>query len=158
MKPDQIKFFSPEDNSESKQKTKAKPVSLTGYVSPTGKLVFPAKTIAQLAFDPENSQFKIGTQDGKRKIKSLYLIPDADGESESFSLEKAAKSYTISLAVILQRGKIDYAKNKYAFTINPFEYQSGVTGYELQLADQSPKAPYTGKPRGRKSQANAAAE
>lgn len=130
----------------------AKPIPATGYISATGKLVFPAKTIAQLGFEPENSQFKIGTQEGKRKIKSLYLVPVTDGESESFSLEKAAKSYTISLALILQKGKIDYAQTKYIFTVNPFDYETGVTGYELLLADQTPKAPYTGKPRGRKAQ------
>ena len=152
MKALSLSFFSPQDNSEPKAKKKAAPksVPLTGYLSPAGKLVFPAKTISQLSFDADTTRVKIGTQQGKRKIKSLYLIPATDDSSDSFEMVKAAKSYTISLALILQKGGIDFANTKYTFTVKPFTYEGGASGYELQLNDAAPKAPYTGKPRGRK--------
>ena len=152
MKAIQIRFLSPEDNSQPKEKRKTtkKSAPATGYISPVGKLVLPAKSVAQLGFDPENIQFKIGVQQGKRKIKSLYLVPTTEAHSETFSLEKAAKSYSISLPVILQKSKIDYTATKYTFTVKPFNYAEGVTAYELQLNDPTPKVPYTGKPRGRK--------
>ncbi|GAB4018084.1 hypothetical protein EXU85_15695 [Spirosoma sp. KCTC 42546] len=162
MKAKQIRFFSPNENSESKKQKKksaAKPVPVTGYISSAGKVVFPDKTIAQLGFDPQNNLFKVGTQDGKRKIKSLYLIPGAGENEEAFELEKAAKSHSISLPYILQKGGIDFANTKHTFTVKPFDYDNGVTGYELKLAAEStgPKPEYTGKPRGRK-RLNPAAE
>lgn len=155
MKAAQIRFFSPQENSKPKVKEKSttkKATPVTGYISAAGKLVFPGKSIAQLGFDSENTLFKIGTEEGKRKIKSLFLIPAGDDQAETFELEKAAKSYVVSLPIILQKGGIDYSKTKYIFTVKPFEYETGVTGYELQLSDQAPKPAYTGKPRGRKPQ------
>jgi len=153
MKAKQIRFFSPNENSETKkEKRVAKAVPATGYISGTGKLIFPNKTIGQLGFDPQSTQFKVGTLDGKRKIKSLYLIPAGSDEEGTFGLEEAAKSYGIPLAYILQKGGIDFAENKYTFTVKAFEYEPGVTGYELKLNDQIVKPEYTGKPRGRKPQ------
>lgn len=155
MKPKQIRFFSPNENSETKKKAtksvvKAAPVK--GYISATGKLVFPDKAVSQLGFDPQSSRFKIGTQEGKRKIKSLYLIPDSEGQEDTFELEKGAKSHGISLPYILQKGGIDYADTKYTFTVKPFDYENGIMGYELKLGNEKPKTEYTGKPRGRKRQ------
>jgi hypothetical protein len=153
MKALSLSFFSSQDNSESKKKAaKVEPKSapLTGYLSPAGKLVFPAKTVSQLDFNPDTTSFRIGTQEGKRKIKSLYLVPVDESASDTFDMVKAAKSYTISLAIILQKGGIDFANTKYTFTIKSFTYEGGVSGYELQLSDAAPKPPYTGKPRGRK--------
>lgn len=160
MKATAIRFYSPQDNSESKKKEKSlpKPATITGYVSSGGKIVFPAKSVAQLPFDPENTRFKIGTQQGKRKVKSLYLIPAGDDQDGAFEMVKAAKSYTIPLALILQKGGVDYANAKYSFTVKPFEYDAGVTGYELQLTSDAPKPEYTGKPRGRKAKKSEAAE
>lgn len=154
MKATSLRFFSPQDNSEQKAKSVPKSVTLTGYLSPAGKLVFPAKTVSQLDFNPDTTRFKIGTQEGKRKIKSLYLVPAGDDSSETFEMVKAAKSYTISLALILQKSGIDYANTKYTFTIKPFTYEDGISGYELQLNDSAPKPAYTGKPRGRKPKTN----
>ena len=154
MKATSLRFFSRQDNSESKEQAAPKPVTLTGYLSPAGKLVFPAKTVGQLSFNPDTTRFKIGTQEGKRKIKSLYLIPADDDSSETFELVKAAKSYTISMALILQKGGIDFVNTKYTFTVKPFTYEGDVSGYELQLSDSAPKAAYTGKPRGRKFKAS----
>ena len=152
MKALELSFFSSEDNSETKKKKAApKSVPLTGYLSPAGKLVFPAKTVSQLGFNPDVTSLKIATQQGKRKIKSLYLVPTNDNVSGTFQMVKAAKSYTIALGVILQKGGIDYANSKYTFTIKPFTHEGGVSGYELQLNDAAPKVPYSGKPRGRKS-------
>lgn len=152
MKASKIRFFSPEENSKPKPKEKSAPksVPVTGYISATGKLVFPDKSIAQLGFDPATTPFKIGAQEGKRKIKSLFLIPATEDDSETFELEKAAKSYGVSLPIILQKGGIDYGVTKYVFTVKPFDYEADVTGYELQLNDPTPKPAYTGKPRGRK--------
>ncbi|GAB3965436.1 hypothetical protein GCM10028806_04640 [Spirosoma terrae] len=149
MKTTQIRFFSPLENSKPKEKKAAKSTPVTGYISQAGKLVFPVKSISQLDFDPANAKFKIGVQEGKRKIKALYLVLSGDEEG-TFVLEKAAKSYSVSLPVILQNNGVDFAKTKYTFTVKPFDYDDDVTGYELQLNDQAPKAPYTGKPRGRK--------
>ena len=150
MKALPLRFFSPKENSVTKEKSVVKSVPVTGYISPAGKLVFPAKTIGQLAFDPDTVRFKIGTQEGKRKIKSLYLIPATDEQDDAFELTKAAKSYVIPMASILQRSSLNFADTKYTFTVKAFDYQEGVTGYELQLNDQTPKPEYTGKPRGRK--------
>ncbi|GAB4040570.1 hypothetical protein [Spirosoma gilvum] len=155
MKAKQIRFFSLDENSEAKKpkkKSAAKSAPVTGYISPAGKVVFPNKSASQLGIDTENNLFKVGTQDGKRKIKSLYLIPGAGEGEEAFILEKAAKSYSLSLPYILQKGGIDFGDTKYTFTVKPFEYDNGVTGYELKLGNQNPKPEYTGKPRGRKRQ------
>lgn len=152
MKTTEIRFYSPSDNSTAKPKTKSEPksVAITGYISPSGKVVFPAKSVAQLPFDPENTSFKIGTQQGKRKVKALYLVPTGGEEAGTFKMVKAAKSYTIPLALILQKGGVKYEDAKYTFTVKPFDYEPGTTGYALQLNSDAPKVPYTGKPRGRK--------
>lgn len=157
MKTTQIRFFSRQENSEQKEKSAPKSTPVTGYISGAGKLVFPVKTISQLGIEPDGNRFKIGTQEGKRKLKSLYLVPDASGDPEAFDLEKGAKSYTISLPIILQKGGIDYSNSKYTFTVKPFEYEEGVSGLELMLTSQESKE-YTGKPRGRKAKSQDAAE
>ncbi|WP_247236804.1 hypothetical protein [Telluribacter sp. SYSU D00476] len=149
MKAKSIRFFSPVDNSEEKQKSTSKAPELTGYISGTGKLVFPNKTVEQLDFNPEETRFMIGAQEGKRKIKSLFLVPSTDDQAEAFELTKSTKNYNIPLAFILQKNGVDYSNNKYNFTVKPFDYE-GLTGYELQLEQEGPKPEYTGKPRGRK--------
>ena len=156
MKPQEIHFYSPQENREVKKKNTPKPASMTGYISSVGKLVFPAKTVAQLPFDPATTRFRIGGQEGKRKIKSLYLLPVGDSQDKTFKMGKVAKTYVIPLALILQKGGVDYENAKYKFTMKPFEYEGGVTGYELQLSSDAPKTPYTGKPRGRRKTAETA--
>lgn len=157
MKTKQIRFYSQDENSETVKKTrksspKAEPAK--GYISTAGKLVLPEKTVSQLGIDSANKRFKVGTQEGKRKIKSLYLIPTDETGAETFTLEKGAKSYSISLAYILKKGGIDYAETKYTFTVKHFDYEGGMSGYELKLSNDSPKPEYTGKPRGRKRQSD----
>lgn len=148
MKATTIHYFSPEDNTESTEKSAPKATSITGYVSASGKLVFPNKSVEQLPFNPDSTQFKIGAPEGKRKLKSLYLVPGNDEQGGSFEMTKGAKSYTIPLAVILQKGGVDYANAKYSFTIKPFEFDGGITAYELQFAKTATDD--AGKPRGRK--------
>ncbi|MBC3788920.1 hypothetical protein [Spirosoma utsteinense] len=153
MKEKAIRFFTPDENTNTKlPKAATKSAKLTGYISGAGKLVFPAKTLDQLELEADTVQFRIGTQTGKRSLKSLYLVPTNDEQADTFSLQKAAKSYTLALGVILEKGGVDYRHTKYTFTIEPFDYEAGVVGYELRLAGASPaeKPAYTGKPRGRK--------
>jgi hypothetical protein len=156
MKAITIHFFSPIENNPAKpsrQKAeKPTKVVLSGYISSTGKLVLPAKTVANLGLDLDTTRFKVGMDQGKRKAKSLYLVPSR-GNEPVFNFEKAAKSYTLALPFILARSGVDFAKTKYTFTIQLFEYE-GTTAFALQLAPEAAEAtapsPYTGKPRGRK--------
>jgi hypothetical protein len=149
MKVKAIKFFTPQENTPKTDKVKAQP-KLTGYISAAGKLVLPSGTIEQLGIQPDATRFKIGAQEGKRKLKFLYLIPSSD-HSASFALVKSRRGYVIPLEIILKNGGVDYANSKYTFTISTFDYEEGVQGYELALNDSEPKPEYTGKPRGRKA-------
>ncbi len=153
MKPVAIRFFSPQDNTtlSPKRTTKQTPnVSLTGSISATGILTLSLKTLEQLHIYPA-ARFKVGIEQGKRKIKSLYLIPTQEAPSDTFELVKKANRYRIALALILQRGGVDYRNAQYVFSIHPFEPQDGVRGYELRLGTTAPKPPYTGKARGRQA-------
>ena len=156
MKLKVIKFFSPEENAPVVKKTQPKQ-KLTGYISPIGKLVLPAKTLEELGIEAETTRFKIGTQEGKRTLKFLYLIP-ASEENGTFALLKTGRGYSIPLELILKKGGIDFEKTKYTFTVTPFNYEEGVVGYELALISSEPKAEYTGKPRGRKPAAQPVTE
>lgn len=151
MKATTIRFLSPSENTQPK-KIKPSKVIFTGYVSGAGKLVFPNKTVAGLGVDFANTAFKIGVQEGKTKATSIYIVPADSEETETFIFQKGAKSYTLLLAGILRNIGIDYAKNKYRFVIQLFNFDN-VDGLELQLQTSEgakPKAPYTGKPRGPK--------
>jgi hypothetical protein len=162
MKAINIHFFSPTENQQPTAKADkvAKPakVILTGYISSAGKLVLPAKTVAHLGVDLSKTGFKVGMDEGKRKAKSLYLVPGSN-DAETFTFEKAAKSYTLALPFILKKSGVDFAKTKYGFTIRLFEYE-GTTAFSLQLAPEAAaaKVPYTGKPRGRKPGQNSDTE
>lgn len=155
MKPINIRFLTPNDNILPKEKKEDKPkkVVLTGYISAAGKIVLPSKTIAELGIDFDNASFKIGTQEGKRKVKSLFLI-SANIQEDTFQFQKAPKGYTLSLAILLKKIGVDFSSVKYGFTVESFDYEDAI-GLELQLSsdDVTPKAPYTGKPRGRKPKA-----
>ena len=162
MKAVNIRFFSLTDNSDPKTKSSKAPklpkVVLTGYISPVGKLVLPDKTAANLGIDLDNTPFKVGMDQGKRKAKSLYLVPTTSNQ-ESFIFEKTAKSYTLALPFILKKSGVDFTKTKYDFTIRLFEYE-GTTAFELKVAPKAAatKVPYTGKPRGRKPKINQVSE
>ncbi|GAB4022663.1 hypothetical protein GCM10028808_70820 [Spirosoma migulaei] len=162
MKALKINFFSPAENSQAKpiieKAVKSAKVVLTGYISSSGKLVLPAKTVANLGVDLNTTPFKVGIDQGKRKAKSLYLVPTSS-DAETFSFEKAAKSYTLALPFILKKSGVDFTKTKYDFTIRLFEYE-GTTAFALQIASEAAaaKVPYTGKPRGRKPKQDQVAE
>ncbi|KAA6439838.1 hypothetical protein FEM33_10320 [Dyadobacter flavalbus] len=146
MKAKAIKFFSPQENNSKVEVSKPK---LTGYISGSGKIILPVIALQELDIEAEKARFKIGTDQGKRKFKSVYLIPSED-ENETFALVKSGRGYVIPLGKILKQGGIDFENNKYTFAINPFHYDEGVVGYELTLSSEEPAAPATGKRRGRK--------
>ena len=154
-----IHFFTQADNQPiakgAKTKKAAKLIPLTGYVSATGKLVLPTKTLQAINESGTRQAMKVGSQVGKRKLSMLYLIPTDEQDTEGFLVVAAAKGATIDLGQILHDGRIKYKNEKYHFTLTPFTYEAGVTGYELELATRSskPKVPYMGKPRGRKPKA-----
>jgi hypothetical protein len=162
MKAIKIHFFSPTENQQPKDKAEkaAKPAKLilTGYISTAGKLVLPAKTVSHLGVDLSKTSFKVGMDEGKRKAKSLYLVPSSR-DAETFAFEKAAKSYTLALPFILKKSGVDFAKTKYDFTIRLFEYE-GTTAFDLKVAPEAAavKVPYTGKPRGRKPRQDSVTE
>jgi hypothetical protein len=153
MKVKTIKFFSPEENAPKAEKnlSKAKPKP-SGYISGTGKLVFPSATLEELGIDAESANFKIGTLQGKRTLKLLYLIPSAPA-SDSFAMTKSGRGYVIPLALILKKGGVNFDEVKFTFTVSLFNYDEGVVGFELELISSAPKPAYTGKPRGRKPKA-----
>lgn len=149
MKPKAIKFFSPEENvPEVKAAPKAAPLP-TGYISNSGKLVFPATVLRDLGIDPESANFKIGTQEGKRKIKSVYLVPSTSSD-QTFSFEKSGRGYVIPLAIILKKGNVNFESEKLIFKISTFDFDQTTKGFELAIEAEAPKPEYTGKPRGRK--------
>jgi hypothetical protein len=149
-----IHFFSLLDN----RKTKALPgkkrtTTLKGAVTRSGKLLLASKALDQLGLNPQTMRFRIGTPAGKRTAKALYLVPVAEATTDFFTLTKASKRYTLPLAGILQQMRIDYQSSPYRFVLTPFAFEDGLTGYELRFTGgeaPKPKAPYTGKPRGRK--------
>jgi hypothetical protein len=69
MKEKSIRFFSPNENLELQKSKAAAPKEpiLTGYISVSGKLVLPLKTLENLGIDPQTTGFKLGMQAGKRK-------------------------------------------------------------------------------------------
>ncbi|WP_426293305.1 hypothetical protein ACN9ML_29310 [Dyadobacter endophyticus] len=149
MKGKNLRFFTPEENqpkAERREKSKQLP---TGHITSTGKLVFPAATLSELGIEPENMHFQLGTDQGKRKIKALYLVPT--GNEGAFNIVRTGRGYALPLDVILSKGGIDYASRKFIFTASIFLHE-GSTAYALEISEepQSEKAAYTGKPRGRK--------
>ncbi|WP_342087734.1 hypothetical protein [Dyadobacter sp. OTU695] len=157
MKIKAIKFFSPEENVEkTKEAPKAAPLP-EGYISNSGKLVFPAAALRDLGIDPESTKFKIGTQEGKRKIKSVYLVPSTNSD-QTFSFEKSGRGHVIPLAVILEKGGVNFDSEKLIFKISTFDFDQATKGYELAIETETPKPEYTGKPRGRKPKASVDAE
>lgn len=148
MKTPQIKFFTPEENAPqpSKAVVKAKP---SGHISDSGMLIFPKATLEEIGVEPQTAFFKIGTAEGKRKMKSLYLIPTEEQEG-AFSFTRVGRGSGMALPVILKRGGINYEAVKHVFTVTIFNYTEGIIGYELAIQPEAPKEPYTDKPRGRK--------
>ncbi|MCY7351154.1 MAG: hypothetical protein LH606_10860 [Cytophagaceae bacterium] len=154
MKEKQIRFFSPQENVEAKPKGKTakskKAAAAQCSISISGRLAFPLKSIAQLGIDPASTLFKVGKDQKKRVLKSLYLIPSGGDDSTAFALVKTGRSYTISMKVIFQKLGLDFEHTHYIFSIKPFNYEEGVTGYELVLSEQIQRPVKERKQRGRK--------
>ncbi|MBO0953316.1 hypothetical protein [Fibrella forsythiae] len=149
-----IHFFTPQDNApDGPVKTNEKSPQLRGYISSSGKLTLPLSTLEQLGL--AHSAFLVGTDAGKRRIKTLYLIPAEPGEPETFTMSQGAKSRFIELGPLLRNNGLDFGATKYSFSVSPFTYE-GQSAYALALREekaadaQQPKAPYMGKPRGRR--------
>ena len=149
MKLKAIKFFSPEENVAKTKETRKEAPLPTGYISNSGKLVFPGTALRDLGIDPESTKFKIGTQEGKRKIKSVYLVPSASSD-QTFSFEKSGRGHVIPLAIILKKGNVNFESEKLIFKISTFDFDQTTKGFELAIEAEAPKPEYTGKPRGRK--------
>jgi hypothetical protein len=154
-----IRFFTQADNQTAAKTAKAakesKSAPLTGYISPTGKLVLPIKTVQAMSDLSGVQSMKVGSQAGKRKLTVLYLVPTDEQDTEGFAVTTTPRGLTIELSQILTSGRVNYKTEKYSFTLTPFAYWEGTTGYELALTAKNaqPKAPYMGKPRGRKPKA-----
>lgn len=154
MKNPSIVFFSLSDNTAEKVEKKTLPakkrINAKGYISSTGKLVLPYQNLEGFPLDLGNSSFQLGIDANTRKAKSLFLIP-ASGDSNLFSFESAAKSWTLKVPFLLQKSGIEFEKKKYSFFARVFDFE-GVKSLELVLTVEKtePKLPYTGKPRGRK--------
>lgn len=154
-----IRFFTQADNQTAAKTAKAakgtKSAPLTGYISPTGKLVLPTKTVQVMGDISGIQAMKVGSPAGKRKLTVLYLVPTDESDAEGFAVTTTPRGLAIELAQILTSGRVDYKTDKYNFTLMPFTYQNGITGYELPLTTKraQPKAPCMGKPRGRKPKA-----
>ncbi|MCF2491501.1 hypothetical protein [Dyadobacter sp. CY347] len=149
MKAKNIRFFSPQENEQKAEKKAAVKSLPKGYISAVGKIVFPSVAIEELGIEPDTTKFLVGTDDGKRKIKNLYLIPT--DQDSAFSITRSGRGYSLPLDLILSKGGIDYGNQKYVFTASIFQHEGSV-GYALEISpEQAPeKAPYTGKPRGRR--------
>jgi len=144
-----IKFFSPDDNQSNTVKPQIEKSLPTGRISSSGKIVFPAALLEELAIDV-NIQFQVGTDQGKRKIKNLYLVPTS--QEAGFGLVRIGRGYSLPLELILSKGGINYATEDHIFTASIFLYE-GAPAYKLAIQTKEPKPPYTGKPRGRKPKA-----
>jgi hypothetical protein len=134
MPPKDIRFFSPEENQPKSKETIKKKALPTGYISTKGKIIFPSATIEELGIEPESTKFQVGTDQGKRKIKNLYLIP-TDGPN-AFSIVRTGRGYSLPLEVILSKGGIDFNANRYTFTTSIFHHE-GIVGYTLTISPQT---------------------
>lgn len=85
-----IRFFTQADNQAAATMAKAdkvaKPVPLTGYLSPTGKLVLPTKTVQAISNLASVQVMKVGSQADKLKFTVLYLVPTDEQDVEGFAV------------------------------------------------------------------------
>ena len=73
MKIKPIKFFSPQDNAPAVKAEKSKTLP-AGYVSATGKLVFPTATLEELGIEAKSAHFKIGIATNKFGMYTLTAV------------------------------------------------------------------------------------
>ncbi len=140
VKPNKIRFFSPQDNSGEVPKAAPKETLFTTSVTKTGRLAFPQKLMEGLDIDPSKPHFRVGTVNRRKGVKALYLIPTEAGDAEAFELAKTGRGYSIPLKGVFQKMGLNYMDEEYTFTIKSFDYGDGVTGYELVSHQQTPRS------------------
>ena len=121
------------------------PDCIVGYISRSGKLVLPNKSVEllKLDFNLLSVRVKVGVDaEEQHKIDTLYLVPTENSMTDAFTVTQAAKGYTIALGKILLREGIMYKTIKYTFTIEPFLSEDGMGGYQLRLHEPVPKLFY----------------
>lgn len=144
MKLDELRFFSPEENKATKQKEEAV-VQPTGYISATGKIIIPQKSADEVGLNSDNQSFKIGVQENKRKLKSLYFIPASPEEEGTFEMKSSGRNNFIPLGVILDKSGVDFQNNKFTFEINSYQFDENVSGYEIKLDSPIPRTKRAGR-------------
>lgn len=149
MNLDDIRFFSPQENkAERKARTKAEAdTQATGYISATGKVIIPQKTAEEVGLDTGHTTYMVGTQQNKRKLKSLYVIPASGDVEGTFEMQSSGRNNFIPLGVILEKSGVDYQNSKYTFDVSPFVYGDNIKGVELKLNAPTPKAKRAGRKR-----------
>lgn len=126
-----IRFFTQEDN---ELNGKAVAANAAGYISRSGKLILPLRAFEQVGFDPQVTRYRIGTKTGKRKVKTLYLVPTDEADPAAFELIASPKKYYMALSGLLRKYRLYYWAVHYKFTIQPFIYD-GATAYALELKE-----------------------
>lgn len=136
MKVPQITFFSPDQNIPGIEKS---PVLPTGYISRSGRLVFPRSTIKETGIEPA-AKFKIGTDVRRRKFEHLYLVPTQ--EENAFAFRRQGPGLVLDVPQILKACRIGFENARYAFTVEPITYEGSVA-YTLSIRGIEPTHPYS---------------
>ena len=139
VKPNKIRFFSPEDNTDEAPKVTPKETLFSTSVTKTGRLAFPQKLMEGLSIDPSKPHYKVGTVNRRKGVKALYLIPTEAGDTEAFELSKTGRGYSIPLKGVLQKIGLNFQDHEYTFTIKPYDYGDGISGFELVSDQQTPR-------------------
>jgi len=143
----EISFFTPEENVAPRETAEKAPKTYTtGYITSTGKIIIPQKSAEEAGIEPQNSAFKVGKPEKKRKLKSLFLVPASREEEGVFEMEESGRNFFISLGPILDKSGLDVQNKKYTFDIKPFEYGDS-KAFELKLGSATAR----GKRPGRKT-------
>lgn len=140
IKPNKIRFFSPDDNQEEAPKVTPKQTTFTTTVTKTGRLAFPQKLVEGLSIDPSKPYYKVGTVNRRKGVKALYLLPTQQDDPEAFELAKTGRGYSIPLKGVLQKIGLDFQNQEYSFTIQPYEFGKGVSGFELVSEQATPRS------------------
>ncbi|MFD1142040.1 hypothetical protein ACFQ4C_13010 [Larkinella insperata] len=136
VKANKIRFFSPQENEGQAPKAAPKKSTFITTVTKTGRLTFPQKLMEGLEIDPSKPYYKVGTVNRRKGVKALYLVPTQEGDPEAFELSKTGRGYSIQLKGILQKIGLDFQNQEYSFTVEPYEFGEGVSGFEL-VSDQA---------------------
>ena len=147
MNLDDIRFFTPQEN-KAERKTKVKEelgAPATGYISGTGKVIIPQKAAEEIGLNTAHTTYMVGTQQNKRKLKSLYIIPASGDTQGTFEMQSSGRNNFIGLSVILEKNGVDYQNNKYTFEVAPFVFGDDIKGVELKLNSPVAKTKRAGR-------------